>query len=56
MGLLPTTGLTLPFLSHGSNSLVCTGVALGILLRVGAREAAPARTRVRGASTRWARA
>ena len=37
MGLLPTTGLALPFLSHGSNSLVCTAVAVGILLRA-ARE------------------
>jgi cell division protein FtsW len=34
MGLLPTTGLTLPFMSHGSNSLVCSAVAIGILLRV----------------------
>ena len=42
MGLAPTTGLALPFLSHGSNSLVCTGIALGILLRAAAREAAPA--------------
>jgi cell division protein FtsW len=40
MGLAPTTGLALPFLSHGSNSLVCTGVALGILLRIAAHEAA----------------
>jgi cell division protein FtsW len=57
MGLLPTTGLTLPFLSHGSNSLVCTALALGILLRIGAREAAPESTRVRGAAPRrWARA
>jgi len=37
MGLLPTTGLALPFLSHGSNSLVCTALAVGILLRI-ARE------------------
>jgi len=57
MGLLPTTGLTLPFLSHGSNSLVCTAVALGILLRIGAHEAPPQTTRVRGASLgRWLRA
>jgi cell division protein FtsW len=41
MGLAPTTGLALPFLSHGSNSLVCTGIALGILLRIAAHEAAP---------------
>ncbi|HXK21061.1 MAG TPA: putative peptidoglycan glycosyltransferase FtsW [Myxococcota bacterium] len=42
MGLAPTTGLALPFLSHGSNSLICTGIALGILLRIAAHEAAPA--------------
>jgi cell division protein FtsW (lipid II flippase) len=41
MGLAPTTGLALPFLSHGSNSLICTGIALGILLRIAAHEAAP---------------
>jgi cell division protein FtsW len=57
MGLLPTTGLTLPFLSHGSNSLVCTAVALGILLRIGAHEAPPRAARVRAAAPgRWARA
>jgi cell division protein FtsW len=57
MGLLPTTGLTLPFLSHGSNSLVWTAVALGILLRSGAHEAPPHTSRVRGAAPgRWARA
>jgi cell division protein FtsW len=39
MGLAPTTGLALPFLSHGSNSLICTGVAVGILLGIAAREA-----------------
>jgi len=33
MGLVPTTGLALPFLSHGSNSLVCSAFAIGILLR-----------------------
>jgi cell division protein FtsW len=39
MGVLPTTGFTLPFLSFGSNSLVVCGLAVGILLRVGAVEA-----------------
>ena len=48
MGLAPTTGLALPFLSHGSNSLVCTGVALGILLRIAAHEAAPVPDRSAG--------
>jgi cell division protein FtsW len=52
MGLAPTTGLTLPFLSHGSNSLACSGVALGVLLRVAAREAPAPAVRVRGATTR----
>jgi cell division protein FtsW len=52
MGVIPTTGLTLPFLSHGSNSLCCTAAAVGILLRVGAREAPPRPARVRGASPR----
>jgi len=57
MGLAPTTGLTLPFLSHGSNSLACSGIALGILLRVAAHEAPPPAVRVRSAPTRgWARA
>jgi len=52
MGVLPTTGLTLPFLSHGSNSLCCAALAVGILLRAAAREAPPQRARVAGATPR----
>jgi cell division protein FtsW len=52
MGLVPTTGLTLPFLSHGSNSLLCAALAVGILLRAAAREAPPAAACVSGATPR----
>ncbi|MGH8658702.1 MAG: putative lipid II flippase FtsW [Gammaproteobacteria bacterium] len=34
MGVLPTKGLTLPLVSYGSNSLVVTGMAIALLLRV----------------------
>ena len=37
MGLVPTKGLTLPFLSYGRTSLVMSCVALGILLGVARR-------------------
>ena len=35
MGILPTKGLPLPFLSYGSNNLVVTLAAIGIVLRAG---------------------
>ncbi|MBK1643366.1 putative lipid II flippase FtsW [Thiocapsa imhoffii] len=34
VGLLPTKGLTLPFLSYGSNSLIAACMALAILLKI----------------------
>jgi cell division protein FtsW len=34
LGLFPTKGLTLPFLSYGSNSIIIACVAAGILLRI----------------------
>jgi len=34
LGLFPTKGLTLPFLSYGSNSIIIACVAVGILLRI----------------------
>jgi cell division protein FtsW len=34
LGLVPTTGVPLPFLSYGGSSLVVSMVALGMLLNV----------------------
>jgi cell division protein FtsW len=52
MGVVPTTGFTLPLLSYGRTSLVVCGATLGILLRISAHEGALEPARVAGAARR----
>ena len=35
LGVLPTKGLPLPFLSYGNNNLIVTGIAIALVLRAG---------------------
>jgi cell division protein FtsW len=51
MGLVPTKGLTLPFLSYGRTSLVVSCVALGILLGVARRH--PSHTASKQREAKW---
>ncbi len=42
LGLMPTTGLTLPFMSYGRTSLVISLVGAGILINIGRMRGKPA--------------
>jgi cell division protein FtsW len=56
MGLLPTTGFPLPFVSYGGNSLLVSALAVGVLLRIAGSEAPLAAPRIGAATPRgWAR-
>jgi cell division protein FtsW len=37
LGILPTTGLVLPFVSYGRSSLVVVLISTGLLINVGSR-------------------
>jgi cell division protein FtsW len=56
VGMLPTKGLTLPFMSYGSNSLMVACMGIGILLRIDytLRQGEPAPRPVRGVPWRKA--
>jgi cell division protein FtsW len=46
MAMLPTKGLTLPFVSYGGSSLLVSSAAMGVLLSVSRGRTTPANTRV----------
>ncbi|MFP8875018.1 MAG: putative lipid II flippase FtsW [Myxococcota bacterium] len=52
MGVLPTKGLTLPFLSYGGTSLVVCCGAVGLLLGIARREASAPPPVISGATSR----
>jgi len=41
IGIMPITGIPLPFMSHGGSSTVAAFGALGLVLNVGARRHMP---------------
>jgi cell division protein FtsW len=48
LGLMPTTGLALPFMSFGRSSLVIALLSVGVLVNIGRARGKPVRAAVRG--------
>lgn len=55
VGLLPTKGLTLPFMSYGSNSLIVACMAVGVLLRIDYEMRREAENQMPQGGMTWAR-
>lgn len=52
LGLMPTTGLSLPFMSHGRSSLVISLCATGILVNIGRQRGRPSPVRRPGGKSK----
>jgi cell division protein FtsW len=56
VGLLPTKGLTLPFMSYGSNSIIVACMAVAMLLRIDTDLRRSEESAVPAGGMKWARA
>lgn len=54
IGLVPTTGVTLPFVSHGSSSLMCFMGAVGLLLGISCEQREKVKVKAEKTSTAYA--